>query len=135
MGIFLKNVQDFVKSTEQLEHKVVREIMEEIIEMPVMLSPIKTGNFVSNWLLGLDGNTPWGVNGLKNPDKEARVNLLIGQIPQDAANHTYNLVNNTGYAIPLEEGHSGQAPAGMLGVTKLHIPTIVRRILKNNGVT
>ncbi len=134
MGIFLKSIQDFVKSTEVLEHKIVREITEEIIEMPIMLSPISSGNFVSNWLLGIDKNIPWGVTGEKNPNKEARVSKLIGQIPNDAANHNYNLVNNTSYSQKLEDGYSNQAPVGMIGLTKIRIPMIVSRVLKNNGV-
>lgn len=138
MGIFLKDIQQFIDSTVIKEHKVVKEIVTEIIEMPIFLSPVDTGNFVTNWLLGLDNNVPWGVTGARNPDKNSAqtqtADKLIGQIPANAANHNYNLVNNTKYAQLLEDGHSRtQAPMGMIGLTQARIPSIIRKVIARNS--
>jgi hypothetical protein len=133
MGIFLKDIQQFIVATQIKEHVVVKEIVEEIIDNVVMNSPVDTGNFVTNWLMGLDNNMPWGVTGSKNPIKENTADKLIGQIPLDAANHNYNLVNNSAYSIDLENGKSGQAPMGIIGLTKVKIPSIISRVLARNA--
>ena len=133
MGIFLTDIKKFIKDAEALNHKVVKEIVSEINASVIELSPIDTGNFVSNWLLGIGTAIPWGVTGFKNPDKQEKINRLEARIPQDAANHTYNLVNNTSYAQLLENGYSGQAPLGMVSVTMVKIPSIVRRVIRANG--
>ncbi len=142
MGIFLKDIQQFIDNTTIKEHKIVKEIVTDIIDMPIQLSPVDTGNFVSNWLLGLDKAVPWGVTGEKNGDKNAIADRLIAKIPEDAANHNYNLVNNTRYAQALEDGTGtrdpgvpysrGKAPHGMIGVTKVWIPEIIRRVIARN---
>jgi len=142
MGIFLKDIQQFIDSTTIKEHKIVKEIVTDIIDFPIQHSPVLSGNFVSNWLLGLDKAIPWGVTGEKNGDKNAIADRLIAKIPEDAANHTYNLVNNTSYAQALEDGTGtanpgtpysrGKAPHGMIGLTKVHMPEIIRRVLARN---
>jgi hypothetical protein len=130
MGIFLRNIEKHIDATIAKQHNIVRDIVTEIVAHPIELSPVDTGNFVSNWLLGLNNNIPWGVTGIKNQDKEYNVLRVTSRIPNDAANHTYTLVNNTSYAKALEEGHSRtQAPLGMIGLTTLRAPEIIRRVL------
>ena len=41
----------------------------------------------------------------------------IGAIPGNAFGHVYYLMNNAPYANALENGHSMQAPAGVVGLT------------------
>jgi hypothetical protein len=135
MGIFLRNIEEHIDKTIAKQHDIVRDIVTEIVATPIELSPVDTGNFVSNWLLGLNGNIPWGVTGIKNQDKEYNVVRVTSRIPNDAANHTYTLVNNTSYAQALEDGngtgrpHSKQARFGMIGLTTLMAPEIIRRVL------
>jgi hypothetical protein len=135
MGIFLKDISSFIQTTEAKQNHIVAQIIEEVCASVVELSPVVSGNFMSNWLLGLDNNIPWGVTGFKNPDKKAKIDRLIARIPADAANHNYNLVNNTSYAIKLETGEGMQrAPYAMIGITEVRLPSIVRRVIKANGV-
>jgi hypothetical protein len=133
MGIFLKDIQQFIDTTIAKEHKIVKEIVEEIIDSVVDLSPVDTGNFVTNWLIGTDSNVPWGVTGDKNPDRDATANKLIDRIPLDAANHNYNIVNNSSYAEKLETGVGMKHPAyAMVGITKVRIPSIVTKVIARN---
>ncbi|WP_256203847.1 MULTISPECIES: hypothetical protein [unclassified Pseudomonas] len=43
-------------------------------------------------------------------------------------------MNNLPYAIPLEYGHSTQAPAGMVRVTLANFQHIVDEAIRNNSV-
>ena len=138
MGLFLKDIQGFIKTTELKTHKIVREITEDTVASLVDLSPVDTGNFVTNWLIGKDENIPWGVTGTKNSNgneaKNYTINKIIAQIPVNAASHNYNIVNNTKYANKLETGEGMKTPAyAMVGITKLRLPGIVRRVLNKYG--
>ncbi|MNT90915.1 hypothetical protein D3C72_2319290 [compost metagenome] len=44
------------------------------------------------------------------------------------------LINNLPYAIPLEFGHSNQAPNGMVRVTIARFQQIVEQAIRNNQV-
>lgn len=127
MGIFLNDITRFVNNTIEKQDDIVRGIVSEVIESPVGLSPVVTGNFVTNWLLGIDANIPWGVTGYKNSDPDSARNQtadrLIAKIPVKASGHIYTLVNNTSYAPKLEDKYA------MIGITELHLDSIVRRAI------
>jgi len=74
------------------------------------------GHFRANWQLGI-GSLPTGeVEGV-DPSGAATKAKAEAAIPAKAAGHVYYFGNNLPYAIPLEEGHSTQAPYGMVGLT------------------
>jgi nitroimidazol reductase NimA-like FMN-containing flavoprotein (pyridoxamine 5'-phosphate oxidase superfamily) len=52
--------------------------------------------------------------------------LTIGQ--------TAYLVNNLPYAVPLEYGHSKQAPGGMVRITLARFQQVVDEAIRNNQV-
>ena len=133
MGIFLKDVLSFIEEVETKSDKVVYEVVSNIAKSLINWSPIDTGNFVTNWLVGLDGNVPWGVTGYKNKDPQFWIDKTIAKIPLDASKHNYNFANNTRYAIYLEEGHSKKhAPYGIVSMTELAIPKMVKDVIKKH---
>lgn len=74
------------------------------------------GRFRGNWQLGV-GSIPGGVSARIDPDGLETVTAAIAEIPRDAAGRVYYYVNNLPYSQRLERGHSGQAPAGIVGLT------------------
>jgi len=74
------------------------------------------GHFRANWQLGI-GSLPTGeVEGVDPSGAKTKAKAEAA-IPAKAAGHVYYFGNNLPYAIPLEEGHSTQAPYGMVGLT------------------
>ena len=53
------------------------------------------------------------------------------QIPPEASGKLHYIVNNLPYSIALENGHSGQAPQGMVGLTVTEYQTIVQRAVED----
>ena len=132
MGIFNADITKFVNNTKLLTDNVVKEIVSEVAASVVELSPVDTGNFVSNWLVGIDTAVPWGVTGNKNPDKESNINRIISRIPVDSSNHNYLIINNTSYGEKLETGVGMKHPPyAMVGITMVRIPNIVRRVIRS----
>ncbi len=82
------------------------------------------GHFRNNWQVGIDSK-PTGTIDAVDPTGQSTLDRLrrLGRWP---VGHTYYFVNNLPYAQELEMGWSSQAPAGMVGITKLEYPSIVR---------
>ena len=76
------------------------------------------GRFRGNWQLGVDA-VPGGETGRIDPSGAETLSVIIGAVPPQAAGHVYYLFNGVPYARALEEGHSRQAPQGLVGLTAL----------------
>jgi len=76
------------------------------------------GRFRGNWQLGVDV-VPSGETGRIDPGGAETLSVIIGAVPPQAAGHIYYLFNGVPYAQALEDGHSRQAPNGMVGLTVL----------------
>lgn len=81
------------------------------------------GRFRGNWQLGVDA-IPSGETGRIDPSGMETISAIIGAVPQQAAGHIYYLTNNVPYAQPIEDGHSTQAPTGLVALTALEFQGI-----------
>ena len=86
------------------------------------------GRFRSNWQLSVDVPAA-GVLSLAAPDVAAAIAAHGAVLKGAKAGHIYYLVNNLPYAIPLENGHSKQAPIGMVGITVMEFQSIVNEVV------
>lgn len=86
------------------------------------------GRFRANWQLGI-GMKPVGTIDDVDKSGEKTKGKLHAAIPTDAAGRVYYLTNNLPYAWPLEEGHSKQAPAGMVAITVTEFEDYIRKAL------
>jgi len=86
------------------------------------------GHFRGNWQLGI-GSLPSGTIDGIDPSGVATVMKAYGKIPKKAAGLVYYYTNNLPYAIPLEEGHSKQAPTGMVGLVEVQFQSMITKNL------
>jgi hypothetical protein len=124
---FASEMEAIAKSIQNKLDLVVTGTMQGVIASAVLPSPVDTGNFAGNWLLGIN-EIPEGVTDIYDTVKTGTVVHLASLIPVNSAGEIYYLVNNTEYARDLENGYSPQSgPNGMIGLTKVRFPEIVRR--------
>lgn len=124
---FASEMEAIAKSIQNKLDLVVTGTIQGVIASAVLPSPVDTGNFAGNWLLGIN-EIPNGITDIYDTVKTGTVVHLSSLIPVDASGKVYYLVNNTEYARDLEDGHSYQSPPeGMVGLTKIRFPEIVRR--------
>jgi len=83
------------------------------------------GHFRANWQLGI-GHKPVGE--VEGTDKSGRTALakIQAELPKQTAGRSYYIGNNLPYGPALEEGHSKQAPHGMVALTKVEFQGMVR---------
>lgn len=92
------------------------------------------GRFRGNWQLGVDA-IPSGETGRIDPSGSETISAIVGAVPQQAAGHIYYLTNNVPYAQELEDGHSGQAPNGLVALTAMEFQSIVANDLGEQAYT
>ena len=76
------------------------------------------GHFRANWQLGV-GSMPVGDIDAIDKTGAATMAKIRADLPKQAAGKVYYIANNAPYAQALEEGHSTQAPHGMVALTKV----------------
>lgn len=91
------------------------------------------GRFRGNWQFSIDSPATEELDRIDPSGSEA-ITALITQVQALTIGQTAYIVNNLPYAIPLEYGHSTQAPAGMVRVTLANFQRIVDEAIRNNSV-
>ncbi|KIF56234.1 hypothetical protein [Pseudomonas fluorescens] len=91
------------------------------------------GRFRANWHLsiGVVENVTFDE---VDPSGTETIAALVAAISDFTAGQMVYLINNLPYAIPLEFGHSTQAPSGMVRVTVARFQQIVQEAIRNNQV-
>ncbi len=86
------------------------------------------GHFRANWQLS-EGVIPSGeVQGV-DPGGEATLAKALPAVTVKPAGKVFYWGNTLPYAVPLENGHSKQAPLGMVGLTRRQFMMHVRKAL------
>ena len=91
------------------------------------------GRFRGNWQFSIDSPAD-GVLDQIDPSGNVSVAVLMTQVQALTIGQTAYIVNNLPYAIPLEYGHSKQAPGGMVRITLARFQQIVNEAIRNNQV-
>lgn len=122
--------------------RVAKRIVIAIGERLVLSSPVgdprkwavhvapkgyRGGHFRMNWQYGY-GIEPEGEVAGVDPSGRLSLDKIRGDVKNSPAAGIHNIVNNVDYAIAIENGHSRfQAPTGVVKLTVLEFPGIVRR--------
>ncbi len=91
------------------------------------------GRFRGNWQFSI-GTPAEGTLDQVDPGGGVTLAKLKLQVESLTAGQTAYIVNNLPYAIPLEYGHSTQAPGGMVRITLARFQQIVDEATRNNQV-
>ena len=83
------------------------------------------GHFRGNWQLGVDSRPVAEIRRIDPTGAETQA-AITAEVPDEAAGRIYWLANNAPYSIRIEEGHSRQAPSGLVGLTAIMFQQIVR---------
>ena len=132
-GSFALQLAEFAEQAKDAVDASLREIIIEIGNSLIRMSPVDTGRFRGNWQMSIDA-PPAGTLSTLDPtgaDTKARIE---GDAILFRAGTTAFIVNNLPYAIPLEYGHSDQAPGGMVRITQARFQQIVLEAIRNNQV-
>lgn len=91
------------------------------------------GRFRGNWQFSIDSAATEELDRI-DPSGSETIAALLSQVQALTIGQTAYIVNNLPYAVPLEYGHSTQAPSGMVRVTLANFQRIVDEAIRNNSV-
>lgn len=91
------------------------------------------GRFRGNWQFSIDSPATAELDRI-DPSGSETIAALLNQVQALTIGQTAYIVNNLPYAVPLEYGHSTQAPSGMVRVTLANFQAIVDQAIRNNQV-
>nr|WP_188117429.1 hypothetical protein [Pseudomonas lundensis] len=91
------------------------------------------GRFRGNWMFNI-GTPDSATTEEVDPNGVKSMARIVGGAIEFKAGDTCFITNSLGYAIPLEFGHSNQAPGGMVRVTVACFQQIVLEAIRNNQV-
>lgn len=97
---------------------LVKKVVLDVLDRVVKKSPVDTGRFRGNWNVGIDAPDLSTSENTANDAKQRGQSVLAGVKTGEVVVY---VTNNLDYAKSLEDGHSKQAPAGVLGVTVAEI--------------
>jgi len=132
-GSFALSIAEFVEKSKQAIDSTIREVVIEIGNSVIRMSPVDTGRFRGNWQFSIDAPAAGTLSTLDPTGGQASARLAADSILLKAG-HTFFVVNNLPYAIPLEYGHSDQAPGGMVRITLARFQRIIEEAIRNNQI-
>lgn len=97
--------------------KFIRKIALELLKKVTMKSPVDTGRFRANWMVGIGGADETTTDSTVN-DAVMRGSIILSAYRDLKQIH---LSNNLSYAAALEHGHSQQAPLGVAEISVAEI--------------
>lgn len=132
-GDFEAQLEDFRELAMAAIEQTIQDIVIQVGESLINLSPVDTGRFKANWqfTIGAPANSS-----LIATDKEGDETIakLIAAVNALEPGQVAYIVNTLIYAIPLEYGHSQMAPNGMVRLTIAEFERIVAEAVARNAV-
>lgn len=144
MSGFALRIREFAEKAKDNMETVVVKTTTDIASRIVERSPVGNpdnwispppkgyvgGRFRANWQIGLDAPAA-GELDLIDADGEPTKKRLAAEIERIGAGHVVHITNNLPYGPRLEyEGHSSQAPQGMVRITVAEFQSIVDQAAK-----
>ena len=125
---FAADVSKFVEKTKISADKVLRKIALDGLRGVLLGSPVDTGRFRGSWRVGINRV----IKSVKAPPEKKKLAPKQSVDPATLADgsekigkakfgDTIYITNNVVYAQRLEDGHSKQAPAGVLKLTAIRV--------------
>ena len=135
---FALDLSAFAKKTDARMEAVVRRIVLDVAKSLVEMSPVGDasywqspppkgyvgGRFKNSWDIGFN-SIPSAVYRTADASGSSSLGRIEAGMGGKMGGAVHYLVNNTSYAMRLEEGWSRQAPHGMVELTVMKFQTIV----------
>lgn len=132
-GSFVLDLAKFAQQAQEAIDETLQEVVIELGNSLIRMSPVDTGRFRGNWQFSI-GTPAGGSLDTTDPSGNEASARIVGDSILFKAGETAFIVNNLPYAIPLEYGHSDQAPGGMVRITLARFQAIVEEAIRNNQV-
>lgn len=116
----------FVQKSEKNAELVVRKLALQLLAELIKKSPVDTGRFRGNWFVQDSLSPVQTIDTDKGGDKTIGAGLV--ELGRFRLGQTIYILNHLPYSIALEQGHSAQAPQGMVKITVAEFEQYLRKV-------
>lgn len=117
------DLRKIAKKKKQTLNQAYSSIMFDLANQIITMSPKDTGAFQANWLAALNsGDYTFDKAKTNVSEADGRLTATLGSLTTDK---NFFFTNSLPYAQKLEDGHSEQAPSGVVRITINDYPQIV----------
>lgn len=130
---FVADIGRWIDKAHRNGDAVMRQACQQASIDVIMHTPVDTGNAAGGWFALINSR---GFQKSSYGHDLGITAALQDALPQAAKvkwGDVFFLGNNVEYILPLEYGHSKQAPSGMVRVTVARLPAIVEQYAKRLG--
>lgn len=124
-GQFAIDLSRFVEKAKGDTNLVVRKIGTEVFRRVILKTPVHFGRARGSWNASVDQVT-FQASDVLDKSGGKTIAAMVDTVAEVVAGDVFYLTSNLPYIIPLEHGHSKQAPAGMVATTLIEFPGIVQ---------
>lgn len=132
-GSFSLQLEQFKVQALAAIEQTVQDVIIQIGESVINLSPVDTGRFKANWQFTVDQPSNKSLIEYDKEGSEA-IGRLVAAVNTMELGHKAFIVNNLVYSIPLEYGYSKKAPSGIVRVTLAKFQSIIDIAVKANQI-
>lgn len=115
LSTFQSSLNNFGKDVYEEHGRVLKRMSRSIVTDVIMNTPVDSGRARGNWQLGVN-SVPEGETGRLDKDGNVTLNECLSNLSKSRAGDKITITNNVPYIEALENGHSNQAPAGMVAL-------------------
>ena len=121
MGQFAIDLSRLVEKAKGKQEVMVKKVMLETFSKVVNKSPVDTGRFRANWIIGNHS-----AKRITTTETDKSGKGAIGKIVADISainltGQSIYLTNSLAYSLKLDHGYSKQAPQGMVRLSLIEI--------------
>jgi len=138
LASFTADLNRFAKTIDSNVELVLKRVALQVLRGVVQKTPVDTGRAMASWLVGVnkvpaDSEAPGDLSNAPLSAEAASRIALEGsvEIQQASEYSVIYIINPLPYIFRLENGHSGQAPNGMVAVTLGEVEADLVRVLRS----
>lgn len=128
-GTFSEQLEGFAEYAKEAADEIFKSVVIQIGASVINLSPVDTGRFLANWQFSINSTSNASID-----DTDQMGDKTLARFVKEVGPLTYGqtayIYNNLIYSLPLEYGHSRQAPSGMLRITLARFQEIVNKAVQ-----
>ncbi len=126
---FSNQIKQFVQKAEARQVQVLQEVAKELGERLVKRTPVETGMARAHWQASINAPAAGPVAAV-DPTGQQTIDTLNRAIEGAKMGDAIYIVNAAPHAQALEDGHSKQAPNGMVAATMLEAPAVIQDVIR-----
>jgi hypothetical protein len=133
---FANALRDLANTVSTRANEVIRKACIDLYTKIVMRTPVDTGRARASWQISTSGvgSNVWE-GGASASEIASNINQNVSDFRVEINADTVTIYNNLEYISFLENGHSQQAPTGMVAVSLAEFEQHFRRHLAASGLT